>query len=71
MADAIDSWHEPKILAARAKADKLAKEFAADSELVKDARAEVAALRTELASKYQKLELTPEEMEARFKDLRV
>jgi len=71
MADAVDSWHEPKILAAKARADKLAKEFAAGSEVVKEARVEVEALRTELASKYQKLELTPEEMEARFKDLRV
>lgn len=71
MADVVDAWTEPKIAAKRAELEKLKKQLGEDHEFVAGAQKDVDAAKEELRSKYQALELTPEEMEQRFKGLRV
>lgn len=71
MADVIDAWSAPRIAAKQAEVTKLKKQLGDEHALVDIAQGEVTKERVALAAKYQALELTPEEMEARFKDLRV
>ena len=71
MADTIDAWHTPRIDAARTRAEDLRAQFGGDNAIARDAQKEVNKLKATLAEKYRDLELTPEEMEARFRNLRV
>ena len=71
MADVIDAWTQPRILVAQKKADDATKKFGDQSAEAGRAAASVVALREELKGKYTSLELTPEEIETRFKDLRI
>lgn len=70
-ADIIEAWHEPKVRAAHAHADRMAAAFAADSNAVRDARAEVERVEGELAAKFKGAELSPSEIAARLSRLRV
>jgi hypothetical protein len=71
MADVVDAWSAPRVDAARTKLTQLKGQLGAQEKDVKAAETEVAKLRDELRSKYQVLELSPEEMEQRLSGLRV
>lgn len=71
MADVIDAWTEPKLAAQRARVDQLGVQLGQQHAEVKAAAAVVADTRARLEKKYQALELTPEEIAARLKGLRI
>ena len=71
MADIVDTWHTPAIDAARERASDLVLKFGTENAIAKDAQKEVKKLRDSLSEKYLDLDLTPEEIEERFRNLRV